>query len=248
MKWIEVKDYDEVSRKAAEMIITQVRQEPASVLGLATGGTVIGTYEYLVDDFKQNGTSYQRVSTFNLDEYCGIEPANPHSYHYYMNEKLFMHIDVSGQHVHIPSGKAGNPEEESRVYEKVIEEVGGIDLQLLGIGTNGHIGFNEPGTPFNSVTHVEELAESTRKANARFFESLEDVPTKAITMGIATIMKSKKIILLASGESKADILYKLKYGEVTEEVPASILKNHHNVIVIADEEAMMKINDREKRR
>ncbi|WP_070121783.1 glucosamine-6-phosphate deaminase [Bacillus marinisedimentorum] len=248
MKWIEVKNYDEVSREAAGLIISQVEQNPESVLGLATGGTVIGTYEYLVDDFQNNGTSYQRVSTFNLDEYCGVDPSNPHSYHYYMNEKLFMHIDVSGQHIHIPSGKADNPEEESRVYEKLIEEVGGIDLQLLGIGTNGHIGFNEPGTPFDSVTHVEDLAESTRRANARFFDSLEDVPKRAITMGIATIMKSKKIVLLASGESKADILYKLKYGEVTEEMPASILKTHDNVIVIADEKAMTKINNREKRR
>ncbi|MFV9510858.1 glucosamine-6-phosphate deaminase [Tepidibacillus sp. LV47] len=238
MKLIETKDYKEMSEKAAEIIIAQVKKKPNSVLGLATGETVLGTYAALVYDHRQHRTSYQYIQTVNLDEYIGLGPNHPNSYRYYMNEHLFSHIDIPLSQTHIPNGLAADVEEECKRYEELIEKLGGIDLQVLGIGRNGHIGFNEPGTPFDSITHIVELAESTREANSRFYSSLEEVPTHAITMGITTIMKSKQIILLASGEKKAHILSQLFEREVTLNIPASILKTHPNVVVIADKEAL----------
>jgi glucosamine-6-phosphate deaminase len=238
MKLIEAKDYQDMSRKAADIIIDQVKKKPNSVLGLATGGTMIGTYAALVDDYKQNGTSYQQVNTVNLDEYIGLAPEHPNSYHYYMNDHLFNHIDIPKSQTYLPNGLAKDIEAECQRYENLLEQISGIDLQLLGIGQNGHIGFNEPGTSFESTTHVVELALSTRQANSRFFNRFEEVPTHAITMGIATIMKSKKILLLASGKKKAHIISQLFAGKVTTEIPASILNTHPNVIVIADQEAL----------
>ncbi|HZG60340.1 MAG TPA: glucosamine-6-phosphate deaminase [Anoxybacillus sp.] len=238
MKLIEAKDYQDMSRKAADIIIDQVKKKPNSILGLATGGTMIGTYAALVDDYKQNGTSYQQVKTVNLDEYIGLAPEHPNSYHYYMNDHLFNHIDIPKSQTYLPNGLAKDIEAECQRYENLIKQIGGIDLQLLGIGQNGHIGFNEPGTSFESTTHVVELELSTRQANARFFNRFEEVPTHAITMGIATIMKSKKILLLASGLKKAPIIAELFAGKVTTQIPASILNKHPNVIVIADQEAL----------
>ncbi|MDQ0155515.1 glucosamine-6-phosphate deaminase [Robertmurraya andreesenii] len=240
MNLIEVKDYEEMSERAARYIIEKVRQAKTLNLGLATGGTPVGTYKNLIADHKENGTSYQNVTTFNLDEYVGLSGDDRNSYRFYMNEELFSHIDVVQANTHIPRGDAPDMQQECLNYEKLIAEHGGIDLQLLGIGTNGHIGFNEPGTSFDSATHLVDLAESTREANARYFSSLAEVPTKAITMGIATIMKSKEILLLISGQSKREALSNLLHGEVNENFPASALRNHPCVTIIADNAAIGK--------
>lgn len=223
---------------AAAQIIAKIQANPKLNLGLATGSTPTGVYKKLIQDHEANNTSYKQVNTFNLDEYIGISKKDPNSYHYFMCENLFDHIDVPLEQTHIPDGTAKNLDEECRRYEQFIEEHGGINLQILGIGQNGHIGFNEPGTSFSSRTHIINLAESTRKANSRFFESLDDVPTQAITMGIASIMESKEIFLLVSGASKAEALARLMNGEVSEQFPASILKNHPNVTIFADKEAL----------
>lgn len=238
MKIIEVKNYQQMSQKAAELIINKVRSQPAIHLGLATGGTPIGTYSQLIEDHRENGTSYRKTITFNLDEYIGLSGKNPNSYRYYMDKQLFNHIDIKKTNTHIPQGDAANMGKECLRYEQVIDDLGGIDLQILGIGSNGHIGFNEPGTSFQSKTHIVDLASSTIEANARFFERQEEVPTKAITMGISTIMKSKAILLLISGKVKRDALQHLLYDEVTESFPASVLKNHPCVTIIADEAAV----------
>ena len=247
MRVIQVNDYAEMSQKAAEMISEQVRKKPDSVLGLATGETMLGTYAALVNEHQQHNTSYRDVRTFNLDEYIGLDATHPNSYRYYMNERLFRFLDIPLAQTYIPNGCAPLLEEECARYERLIEQCGGIDLQLLGIGQNGHIGFNEPNTSFASTTHVVQLSESTRKANARFFPSADAVPTHAITMGIATIMKSKQIILLVSGKRKAWAVSHLLEGEITPAVPASILKAHPNVIVIADTEALSHVSQ-EKRK
>ncbi|GAC91473.1 glucosamine-6-phosphate isomerase [Anoxybacillus flavithermus NBRC 109594] len=236
-----------MSQKAAELISDQVRKKRDSVLGLATGETMLGTYAALVKEHQQNNTSYREVRTFNLDEYIGLDATHPNSYRHYMHEQLFRFLDIPFSQTHIPNGCAPLLEEECARYEQLIEQCGGIDLQLLGIGQNGHIGFNEPGTSFASTTHVVRLSESTRKANARFFSSADEVPMHAITMGIATIMKSKQIVLLASGKRKAWAVSRLLEGEVTTDIPASILKTHPNVIMIADDEALSLVSQ-EKRK
>lgn len=238
MKIIEAGDYQEMSRLAAEYISGKIRSSEKINLGLATGGTPIGTYTKLIEDHQINQTSYTNTSTFNLDEYVGLSGEHPNSYRHYMNEKLFNHLDIKKANTHIPRGDARDMLQECLDYEKKIAECGGIDLQILGIGSNGHIGFNEPGTSFNSNTHLVRLAPSTREANARYFESLEKVPTKAITMGITSIMKSKEILLLISGEGKREALSRLMEGEVNESFPASILKNHLHVTIVADKAAL----------
>lgn len=238
MKIIEAEDYQEMSRLAAEYISGKVRSSEKINLGLATGGTPIGTYTKLIEDHQKNQTSYTNTSTFNLDEYVGLSGEHPNSYRHYMNEKFFNHLNIKKTNTHIPRGDARDMLQECLDYEKKIAECGGIDLQILGIGSNGHIGFNEPGTSFNSNTHLVRLAPSTREANARYFESPEKVPTKAITMGITTIMKSKEILLLISGERKREALSRLMDGEVNESFPASILKNHRNVTIVADKAAL----------
>jgi glucosamine-6-phosphate deaminase len=247
MKLIEAKDYEEMSQKAADIIIDLVKKKPDAVLGLATGATVLGIYQRLVEDHKQNGTSYRHARTVNLDEYLGLAPDHPNSYHYYMNKHLFSHLDIPSAQTYIPNGLADDIEAECRRYEQVIERLGGIDLQLLGIGRNGHIGFNEPGTSFSASTHVVELAPSTRQANARFFPSLEDVPRQAITMGIATILKSRHILLLAAGAAKAPIIAKFFEGDVTIDIPASALHTHPNVTVIADEDALSLVANEQRK-
>ncbi len=238
LKIIEVKDYEEMSKKAAEYMLKKIKNSSQLNIGLATGGTPKGVYQELIKDYSQNKTSYTHIKTFNLDEYIGLKKDDPNSYFHYMNENLFKHIGISVEQTHIPSGTNENTEAECEAYENMIKNAGGIDLQLLGIGANGHIGFNEPGTSFQSKTHVVDLADSTREANARFFDRLEDVPKQAITMGIHTIFQSKEIILLASGKAKQQAMVELLNGEVTELFPASILNNHPNTIVIADEEAL----------
>jgi glucosamine-6-phosphate deaminase len=238
LRIIQANNYEDMSQLAANYIIDKVIAQPKIKLGLATGGTPLGVYQKITADHKKNGTSYQQVTTFNLDEYVGLSGQNQNSYRYYMNDNLFNHIDIQELNTFIPRGDAGDAQKECEAYEKLLAEHQGIDLQLLGIGANGHIGFNEPGTSFNSKTHVVQLAPSTRKANARFFNSSEEVPTKAITMGIATIMKSKEILLLVSGEQKSEALKRLLTGNVDESFPASVLNHHPHVTIIADKAAI----------
>jgi glucosamine-6-phosphate deaminase len=244
MQLIKAKDYQDLCKRAADVILKKVKGQTDVKLGLATGGTPQGVYRKLVEDVQRNRTSYRHVTTFKLDEYVGLPPYHPQSYHTYMNKNLFDFIDIPKQNIHIPNGMADNLEVECKRYERLIDQSGGIDLQLLGIGINGHIGFNEPGTPFRSHTHVVKLEKSTRIANSRFFASLVEVPTHAITMGIASIMKSKEILLLVNGKRKAEALQRLVHGDVTEELPASVLKTHPNVSVIADEETLSSISIR----
>lgn len=238
MKLIEVKDYQEMSQVAADYLLSKVKSSNQLTLGLATGGTPQGLYEALINDHKQNRTSYQHVSSFNLDEYIGLSGKHPNSYYHYMNDHLFKHIDIDSKNTHIPSGKAVDLEKECEAYDEKIRLHGGIDLQILGIGSNGHIGFNEPGTSFDTNTHIVDLAQSTREANARYFDSMDEVPSQAITMGISSIMKSKEILLLVSGEAKQVAMKKLVEGEISENFPASILNRHEHITVIADKEAL----------
>ena len=240
MKLIQVQNYQEMSQKAAEIVIEKIKENPQIKLGLATGGTPEGFYNRLIEDHKENHTSYKQVKSFNLDEYIGLSSTNPNSYHYYMAETLFNHIDIDPENTSVPNGTAEDIQEECKHYEETINQLGGIDLQILGIGQNGHIGFNEPGTSFASETHVVALEESTIEANARYFDSIDEVPTQAVTMGIASIMKSKEIVLLVSGIAKSEALNQLLEGEITEEFPASVLKKHQNVTIIADQEALSK--------
>lgn len=241
MQLVKMKDYEEMSAVAAYLILDKLHSCSETTLGFSTGATPIRTYEILVEEYRKHQTSYSHVLTYNLDEYVGIAPDNPASYHFYMFEHLFKHIDIPKSNIHIPNGIADDITQESVNYEASIDKIGGVDLQLLGIGENGHIGFNEPGTPFDLPTHVVSLTESTRQANAQYFDHYNAIPTHAITMGIATILKSKEIILLASGEKKADALYRMFIGEVSNECPASVLRQHSNVIVLADEEAVLKL-------
>lgn len=239
MKLIKATDYSDMSKRAAELILKQIKQTNQLTLGLATGSTPIKTYQHMIRDHQQNQTSYQHVTTFNLDEYVGIDPEDPNSYHQYMQSNLFNHIDIPIEQTHIPDGQATNPVEECIDYEKKLHDHGGIDIQILGLGGNGHIGFNEPGTSFDTLTHVIELTPATRTANARFFNRLAEVPTQAITMGISTILESKQIFLLVSGKEKSDALRKLLENEETDtSFPASALHKHPNVTIIADQEAL----------
>lgn len=238
---IRTENYEDMSKIAAKRIIGKVQQKPDAVLGLATGSTPEGLYKELIKDHKENGTSYEKVNTVNLDEYMGLDRNDKNSYFTFMREKLFNHIDIDLENTNVPNGMVSDMEAEAKRYEEHIKEIGGIDLQILGIGHNGHIGFNEPGTSFDSRTHVIELAESTREANSRYFHSIDEVPTHAITMGIQSIMDSKEIILLASGAGKAEAMKKLVYGEITEDFPASALRLHKKVTIIADKDALQLI-------
>ncbi|WP_456274600.1 glucosamine-6-phosphate deaminase [Bacillus sp. AK031] len=238
MEIIKVKNYSDMCTKAAQLVIERVNDFSAPVLGLATGGTPKGLYEKLIENHQKGHTSYRHVTTFNLDEYAGLPQNDQNSYFHYMNERLFKHIDIDKGSTHLPDGMADDIKKECIRYEAEIAKHGGIDLQILGIGMNGHIGFNEPGTSFSANTHVVNLTESTREANARYFSSIEKVPRKALTMGINTILKSKEILLLISGESKQEAVKRLLEGDITEEFPASILKKHPNVKVLVDKAAL----------
>ena len=230
-----------MSRQAANIISAQVIYKPDCVLGLATGGTPVGTYQQLVEWFQKGDLSFAEVRSVNLDEYLGLSPHHEQSYRYFMNKNLFEKVDVRMEATHVPSG-AVKSDEEAEMYDADIRAAGGIDLQLLGIGNNGHIGFNEPLTPFTSLTHIVKLTDSTREANKRFFTSIDEVPTHAVTMGIHTVLQAKSIILMAFGEGKADIIKKTVEGRPEIAVPASLLQLHDDVELYLDEAAASKLS------
>lgn len=230
-------NYEEVSKRAALIMASQVILKPNSILGLATGSTPIGMYEELVAMYKRGEVDFSNVTTFNLDEYYKLPIENENSYYSFMMNTLFNHINVKKENIHLPNGMTDNVEEECRNYEEKIKEAGGIDVQLLGIGGNAHIGFNEPDENLNVNTNLVDLTEKTIRDNSRFFDNEEDVPKKAISMGIASIMKAKKIILLASGEGKAEAIRDMTNGYISTKVPASILQAHQDVTLIIDKDA-----------
>ncbi|MGY0693518.1 glucosamine-6-phosphate deaminase [Virgibacillus sp. FSP13] len=238
MEIIRVNDYQKMSEKACALLMEVIKTKKNPVLGLATGSTPEGLYQQLIEQHSNGELSFKNTTTFNLDEYVGLAKNDPNSYYYYMHEKLFKHIDIPTDQANLPSGVGNDLEKGCQDYELKISQAGNVDIQVLGIGLNGHIGFNEPGTPFSSRTHIVDLDESTREANARFFNSIDDVPTRAITMGINSIMESKQIVLLVSGEKKKDAVARLVNGEVSESFPASILQKHENVVLIADDAAL----------
>ena len=231
-------DYASMSRKAAAIIAAQVVSKPDSVLGLATGSTPIGAYKQLVEWHRQGDLSFNEVTTDNLDEYKGLPPTHDQSYRYFMNDNLFNHVDVCKDRTFVPDGLAADAEAECAAYDEKVKALGYADIQLLGIGHNGHIGFNEPCEEFIVETHCVDLTQSTIEANARFFASIDEVPKKAYTMGIGNIMAAKKILLLASGKGKAQAIYDTCFGPVTPHVPASVLQLHPDVVIIADEDAL----------
>ncbi len=237
------KDYDEMSKVAAEMVREAIRRKPNLVLGLATGSTPLGLYKELIRMHKEEGLDFSQVVTFNLDEYYPMRPDHPQSYHTFMFENLFNHINIPRENIHIPNGwiPPDQIEEYCRWYEEHIKEHGGIDLQILGIGANGHIAFNEPGTALQSRTQLVTLDAQTIKDNSRFFESEEEVPRWAISMGVATILEARKIILLANGEHKADAIAMCVEGPITAQVTSSALQLHPNTTVIVDEAAASKL-------
>ena len=234
MQIIKVKNYDEMSEEALKIVLDVVKNNPNAVLGLATGSTPLGLYAKMAEDHKNNGTSYANCSAVNLDEYVGLDINSDQSYVYFMRENLFKNIDIKPENTHIENGKAEDKEAECERYNALLDELV-QDIQVLGIGSNGHIAFNEPGTPFDSVTHIVDLAESTIKDNSRLFNSIDEVPRQAFTMGLTNIMNAKKIIILANGEGKAYAINELVNGEIREEIPASILRNHPDCTLICDE-------------
>ena len=241
MKIYKAKDYKDMSRKAANIISAQVIMKPNCVLGLATGSTPIGTYAQLVEWYNKGDLDFSEVTTVNLDEYKGLPRTNDQSYYYFMHQHLFDQVNIQERHTHLPNGMEPDSKKECERYEELIRSLGGVDLQLLGMGHNGHIGFNEPGTPFSQETFIVKLTDKTRQDNKRFFNSIDEVPTHAITMGISNIMKAKKILMLISGANKADTVVKLLSGEVTPDFPASILNEHPDVTVIIDQDAYSKV-------
>jgi len=241
MRIIVVDNYEEMSKKAAMMIASQVMLKPDSVLGLATGDTPLGMYKELVLLYKKSELEFKEVTTFNLDEYYGLNRENPQSYYSYMINNLFNYIDIKKENINVLSGMAKDVDAVCSEYEGKIKEAGGIDMQVLGIGGNGHIGFNEPDVNFEAETHLVNLDEETIEANSRFFDSVEDVPVKALSMGIKTIMNSKKIILLANGISKATSIERAIKGKISPNVPASILQLHNDVTIILDKEAASRL-------
>ena len=232
------KNYDEMSKKAANIIAAQVISKPDSVLGLATGSTPIGTYKELVEKNNNGDLDFSAITSVNLDEYKGLSPENDQSYRYFMNHHLFDHVNIDKSRTFVPNGLTENSAEACAEYDKIIADCGGVDLQLLGLGHNGHIGFNEPDTTFAKGTHCVDLTERTIEANTRFFASADEVPRQAYTMGIGTIMQAKKVLVVVSGKDKAPALKAMITGPVTPEVPASILQFHKDVIVVADEDAL----------
>lgn len=235
------KDYADMSRKAANIISAQVIMKPDCVLGLATGSTPIGLYQQLVAWYEKGDLDFSEVRTVNLDEYKGLSRENDQSYYYFMHHNLFDHVNLPAENSHLPNGMEPDSDKECRRYSELIRSMGGVDLQLLGIGHNGHIGFNEPGDAFDNDVHCVNLTQSTIEANKRFFASADDVPKQAYTMGIKTIMQAKKILIVASGEDKADIVRDAFFGPITPKVPASVLQLHNDVTLVADEAALGKI-------
>lgn len=242
MRIYKTKNYDEMSQKAAMVIAAQVIAKPDCVLGLATGSTPIGTYKRLVEMYEAGDLDFSEVTTVNLDEYKGLPRENDQSYYYFMHDNLFDHVNLGKDSSFLPDGTEADSEKACKEYEEIVRSVGGADLQLLGMGHNGHIGFNEPADHFPVETHCVDLTESTIQANKRFFESEADVPRQAYTMGIGTIMSAKKILIVVSGEEKAETVKKAFFGPVTPEVPASILQLHQDVVLVADEAALSKVD------
>ena len=238
MRVYKTKDYEGMSKKAAFLMVAQINAKPDSVLGLATGSTPVGAYRQLIQWYREDLLDFSRITTINLDEYRGLSAENDQSYRYFMNHNLFDHVNIRKECTYLPDGTEPDSKKACREYDAIIKGVGGIDLQILGLGRNGHIGFNEPGDCFEKTTHCVDLTESTIEANKRFFPKEEDVPRQAYTMGIQTIMGAGTILLLVSGEEKAEILRQVICGPVTPRVPASILQMHPRAVVIADEAAL----------
>ena len=241
MRIYRAKDYEEMSRRAAGIVSAQIIMKPDCVLGLATGSTPIGLYKQLIEWYRNGDLDFSGVRTVNLDEYKGISRENDQSYYYFMHQNLFDHVNIPAENTHLPDGMEPDSEKECRRYEELIQSMGSVDLQLLGIGHNGHIGFNEPADAFDKLVHCVNLTQSTIEANKRFFASAEEVPRQAYTMGIQTIMRSKKILIIANGEGKADIVRDAFFGPITPMVPASVLQLHNDVTLVADEAALSKI-------
>ncbi len=241
MRIICAENYEGMSRQAANILSSVVAMKPDCVLGLATGSTPIGTYQELIKRYEEGDLDFRRVKTVNLDEYVGLEPTHDQSYRYFMQSQLFDHVNIKVENTNVPGGMAQDVEAECRRYDEIIASMGGIDIQVLGMGHNGHIGFNEPAEEFPMGTHQVDLAESTIEANARFFENRDMVPRKAVTMGIGSIMQARRILVVVSGEGKADIVEKAFRGPVTPKVPASILQMHPDVILVGDKAALSKL-------
>ena len=242
MEVIVKKNYEEMSKAAATLFAAEIMENPKTILGMATGSTPVGLYKELVKMYEAGDLDFSQVTTFNLDEYIGLAPEHDQSYHYFMNDNLFDHVNIDKTRTFVPNGLEADSDKACSEYNEIIRKQGGVDLQLLGLGHNGHIGFNEPGAAFEKETHCVDLTESTIEANKRFFESEDDVPRQAYTMGIKNIMQAKKILVVVSGEDKADILKEVLYGPITPEVPASILQLHNDVTIVADEAALSKID------
>ncbi|WP_338985344.1 glucosamine-6-phosphate deaminase [Spiroplasma endosymbiont of Diplazon laetatorius] len=236
MKIIRVKDNNEAGKIVSDLILNEVKENNKVVLGLATGSSPITTYENIISKTKEQNIDWSEVKTFNLDEYKGLEASHNQSYRYFMNDKLFDHININKENTFVPSGMIETNEEANK-YDNLIAQHGGIDLQLLGLGINGHVGFNEPGSDFEGLTSIVNLTKSTIEANSRFFENESDVPTQAISMGLKSIMNAKKIVLIATGESKAEAVKNLVEGPISSEWPCSVLLNHKDVTVVIDGEA-----------
>lgn len=248
MRVYAMQNYDEMSRKAANIVSAQVILKPDCVLGLATGSTPEGLYRQLVEWYKKDDLDFSQVKSVNLDEYKGLSRDNAQSYYYYMNKNLFSNVNILPENTHLPNGMAKDDAAECARYDAVIRNLGGVDLQILGLGGNGHIGFNEPGENFAKGTHCVQLTESTIQANARFFETEEEVPRYAYSVGIRTIMMARKILLVVSGAAKADALYATIFGPISPGVPASILQLHPDVTIVADAEALARVDIAEANR
>ncbi len=238
MKIYREKDYNALSRRAANLISAEIIRKPDCVLGLATGGTPVGTYAQLTEWVKKGDFSFSEVKTVNLDEYIGLAPEHPQSYRHFMQEKLFDQIDVKPENTHIPDGTCADKEKECKRYDELIASLGFADLQLLGLGRNGHIGFNEPSDYFYKETHVVDLTENTIEANARFFGEDEKVPRQALTMGVGAIMAAKRVLMVVSGANKAEALRDALKGAITPRCPASVLQLHNDLVIVGDEAAL----------
>jgi len=240
MQLLKLKDKAQVGQETAKLFIKEINENPHAVLGLATGSSPIETYQDLVKANKEGKVTFKDVTTFNLDEYLGLKPGDAHSYRYFMDENLFDHIDIKKANTHIPDPtNLSDPQ----IYDQQIAAAGGIDLQLLGLGVNGHIGFNEPGTSFDSQTSIVNLVPATIEANSRFFTSEADVPTQAVSMGLGSIMKAKKIILIATGDNKAEAIKHLMTDKPNQQWPVTVLQNHPDVTIIVDERAAKLLKD-----
>lgn len=243
MRIVKAEDYYSMSRMAANIISAQIIMKPKCVIGLATGSTPLGTYAQLIEWYKKGDLDFREVTTINLDEYKGLSPENDQSYRYFMNKNLFDHINIKKENTYVPNGLEPDFKKACDEYNEIIRKSGGVDLQLLGLGNNGHIGFNEPDEAFEKETHCVKLSESTVNANSRFFENIDDVPKEAYTMGIKSIMQAKKIVVVVNGKNKAEIVKKAFFGPVTPNVPASVLQLHNDVTLVGDAEALELIDE-----